>query len=238
MPYTICPECQFEQLTPKELVGPGLTVRCKSCQANYLSQEPDAIESYDAPPIIGSNDLQRSVLLLGALIAFVVVVLGGIILASKAKERRAAEATKPVPVVRVQTPKEMAQTTTEAEEFNRSLTKLVMVAFAVGYFMSFLVAGVWIARDATRRGASGLSWAVFYFSFQVLARILSVFLYLVALASGYALVGLLVVEIVVWCSLAVYFAARRGGSLSPCRKCNQLRLSYLEACPYCKSSKK
>ena len=238
MPYTVCPKCQSEQLTPKELVGPGLTVRCENCRANYLSQEPDAIETDDAPPVIGLNDLQRSALLLGALITFVVVVLGGIILASKAKANRAAEATKPTPVMRAETPKEAAQIAKAAEEFNRNVVKVIVGAFALGYLSLFLIAGVWLTRDATRRGANGMTWAVFYFSFQVLARMLSGGLYATPLPPDSALVLVVLIEIVAWCSLAVYFAARRGGSLSHCPRCGQLRLQYLKTCPYCKSSKK
>ncbi len=84
-----------------------------------------------------------------------------------------------------------------------------------------------------------MTWAIFYFSFQVLARMLSGGLYAAALLlPESALVLVVLIEIVAWCSLAVYFAARRGGSLSHCRRCGQLRLYYLEACPYCKSSKK
>ncbi len=259
MPVVICPECENEQIAPRELEG--LKVDCEKCGAEFKavaavpkkirarrSADAAAIAEADGEGRLGAAGTAKAVGLLVGLVALVLGVGVAVVYAVKpTKAEPTAPATQPAakkPPPKVEAPSRDPEKE-ERDRREREEVERQAVAAGVGlgvllaillYVLAVFGVGVWVAFDAGGRGMSPLGWASFYYLFHLLVRGAAFPFATIAAVPTLGIGGLLVVLFVepfTWVGLIAYFAARRGGRQSRCANCGNSRLSYLVTCPHC-----
>jgi len=241
MPLVSCIHCGYDQIVPGAMVN--LTVECQDCGEEFVAKsKPHKRE--EAPVIAETNwiGIAKGAGLVAGLLAVLGIVFFIIVLIVRTPD--------PKPAPPKLTPAEAEVKKEEAEKATKENAKLatntiVSVIFiglgiaVLAYLSAIIGSGIWVARDATARGMSGLGWLSFYLVFQLVGRIAIFPLALIPsiLTGGAAIPWLmLAAEPFAWSSLVIYRFARRQGRMRICDNCNQKRLEYLIRCPVCSIS--
>jgi uncharacterized membrane protein len=247
MPVVTCPNCQHEQILPREL--DGLIVACGKCRAEFRVREKgggDRVGSNDGDWVSAILTLWKTVALVGGLVLLVALVIGVFVLVSRSgKNADKDPARQPDPAARWQADERGRQDRVANDRAVEDVTDKAKAAMGVWLIISIVAAvilyaslvlfvGGWVARDAYARGMNGLAWAAFYYLFQLLSRSFVVVVLLFPLALlGWGSIGMLFGEPLYWMGLVAYRYGRRQGRLAKCETCRNPRLDYLPKCPHC-----
>lgn len=223
--------------------------------------EPAPALIEDDPP--AAKTFVKSAALIAALVAVALTLFFGaiaVIQASKAPPPKTQEQLREEAKQAAADKAKSAKLQEDAGKLGSILMGLLILAAIAGWVVAIYFTGAWIARDAFRRGMNGLAWAWFYFAFQIINRIAVLFpllflrgIFLTAAAYQEQRYGertggvqdvltlapltviLLTTEMIHWGGFYVYLYCRRTGQLRPCKRCNQMRMVTLQACPHCKA---